>query len=124
MNLSEDAAFIRQQSEQWLTDTCRIKQFTGYTVFDGEYREDYSEIENVPCRVINRSARLQTNFSNQPEEVQLQLSRASLKFQLPFSTVITRKDKIEYDGVLFDLVDIPLKHALMGAFIVEVERSQ
>ncbi len=124
MSFSAQAALIRQQSERWLTDLCTIRKFQGYSVQDGEYTELFTELEDVPCRVINRSGRLQTNFQGQSEEVQLQVSRASLRFQLPFDTTLTMQDKIAYSGISFDLVDIPLKHSLMGAFVVEVERSQ
>jgi hypothetical protein len=124
MNFQSDAAFIRQQSEQWLTEVCSIQKFAGHVVTDGEYTTSYTTISGVACRVINRNGRLQTNFSNQQEEVQLQVSRASLRFQLPYSTELTLQDKIVFSGTMFDLVDIPVKHSLMGAFIVEVERSQ
>jgi hypothetical protein len=124
MNLQRDAAVIRQQSEQWLTDTCTIEHFAGHTVTDGEYATSYTTESGVPCRMINRSGRLTTNMAGQSEEVQLQVSSTSFRIQLPYSTSLSLSDKIVYSGTRFDLVVVPVKHSLMGAFIVDVERTQ
>lgn len=124
MSITDQALFIRQQSELWLTDSCVIRSHNGYAAVDGEYTESFTDSSPVPCRIINKSAKINADYSSQDDSLQLITNQTNLGFQLPFTTQITTKDKIVYNNVVYDVMDVPVKHSLMGAFIVRVEKRK
>lgn len=124
MTLSNSALYIREKAEMFLLDLCTLRQFTGFTVTDGEYIESFVDHENVKCRIVNKSGKSVPSFSDQEQQVQILKNQQSTKFQLPFDTEVTTKDKIVFNSVVYDVTDVPIKHSLMGAFIVSVEKQK
>jgi hypothetical protein len=123
MSLISEALYIREQSEQFLVDSCIIKVWGGFTTVDGEYAESFTDSAPTPCRVINKSGK--TGISaNAKDNIQLLTSLSSYRLQLPYTTTITTKDKILYNSILHDVVHVPLKHSLMGAFVIYMEKQQ
>lgn len=124
MTLTSAALFIRQQAESFLLDTCTLRLFTGYSTIDGEYLEAFTDRSNVRCRIINKSGKNVNSFTNQEEQVQILKNQQSTKVQLPFSTEVTTKDKLVHNGIVYDIIDVPIKHTLMGAFVIAIEKQK
>jgi hypothetical protein len=123
MSLISNALYIREQSELFLVDNCIIKVFNGFNTIDGEYAESFTDSAPTPCRVINRSGKTENPASSR-DNLQLLTSLSNYRLQLPYATTITVKDKILYNSILHDVVYVPLKHSLMGAFVVYMEKQQ
>jgi hypothetical protein len=124
MTLISSALYIRQQAESFMLDSCTLRVFTGYSTIDGEYTEQFTEQTNIKCRIINKSGKTLSSFTNQDEDVQILKNQQTTKIQLPFSVEVATKDKLVFDSVVYDIVDVPIKHSLMGAFIISVERQK
>jgi len=124
MTLTSAALYIRQQSEAFLVDTCTLQKFTGYSTIDGEYAETFKNQSNVQCRIINKSGKNLASFTNQEEQVQILKNQQNTKVQLLFSIEVTTKDKLVYAGTVYDIIDVPIKHSLMGAFVISIEKQK
>ena len=124
MILTDVALIIRQESEMFLADQCTINSYTGFATIDGEYVEHFTVTSGIACRVINKSSRNQTSFGNQPETTQISVNIQSTMLQLPYSVTVTTKDKIVYNSIMYDITDVPIKHSLMGAFIIGIEKHK
>lgn len=124
MTLTDIALVIREKSEMFLADQCTIRSYTGFATIDGEYTENFTVASGIPCRIINKSGKSQTAFNNQNETSQILVNTQSTMLQLPYSTSVTTKDKIVYNSVMYDVISVPIKHSLMGAFIVGIEKQK
>jgi|NOAtaT_7_FD_contig_21_5016189_length_1073_multi_9_in_0_out_0_2 hypothetical protein len=124
MNLIDQTLFIRQQAELFLVDTCTIRHHNGYSVIDGEYAESFTDLASIPCRVINKSGKVLGNYDSQQKELQYLTNTENLMLQLPFSTDINTKDKVILNSTTYDVVHVPVKHSLMGAFIIGIEKQK
>jgi hypothetical protein len=124
MTLTDVALVIRQKSEMFLADQCTIESYTGYATIDGEYVEHFTTSSGIACRVINKSGKNQNSFGNQSETTQILVNVQTTMLQLPYSTEISTKDKIVYNSIIYDVTYVPIKHSLMGAFIVGVEKQK
>lgn len=123
MSLISDTLYIREQSEQFLLDTCVVRQFNGFSTVDGEYAESYTDSAPIPCRVVNKAGRVSSPTSAK-DNVQLLTNVSNYKIQIPYSVDINEKDKILFNSVVYDVVFVPIKHALMGAFIISIEKQK
>jgi major membrane immunogen (membrane-anchored lipoprotein) len=124
MTLSSSALYVRQAAEMFLLDTCTIRQFTGYTVTDGEYIESFTNHDNIKCRIVNKSGKSVPSFSDQEQQVQILKNQQNTKIQLPYDVEVTTKDKVLFNGSVYDITDVPIKHTLMAAFIVSIEKQK
>jgi hypothetical protein len=124
MNLTNQALSIREQAELFLVDTCDIRHHNGYLITDGEYTESFIDSVSVPCRVINKSGKVLGNYDSQQKELQYLTSTENLQLQLPFSTSVSTKDKVTINSVNYDVVHVPVKHSLMGAFVIGIEKQK
>ncbi len=119
--LSSQVAYVRAQSELFMIDQCVIKHYVGITNVDGAYEDQFTVASGIPCRLINKIGTTVVNTSEQKDEVQLTLSTQSTKIQLPYTLDVTVKDIIVFNGAEFGIVDVPVKHSMMGAFVVTVQ---
>ena len=124
MNLTNQALSIREQAELFLVDTCDIRHHNGYLITDGEYTESFIDSVSVSCRVINKSGKVLGNYDSQQKELQYLTSTENLQLQLPFSTSVSTKDKVTINSVNYDVVHVPVKHSLMGAFVIGIEKQK
>jgi hypothetical protein len=124
MSWTDQALTVRTASESFLVDTCTIRTFNGYSTVDGEYTESFTDVNNVPCRLINRQGSVQQQPDSQERALQLLISTNTLKIQLPYAVSVTEKDKIIYNNTTYDVVYVPVKHSLMGAFVVQIEKRK
>lgn len=124
MSWTDQALTVRTASESFLVDTCTVRTFNGYSTVDGEYTESFTDTNNVPCRLINRQGSVQQQPDSQERALQLLITTNVLKIQLPYAVSITEKDKIIYNGATYDVVYVPVKHSLMGAFVVQIEKRK
>lgn len=124
MNLIDQALFVRQQAELFLVDTCTIRMYNGFSVVDGEYAESFTDSASTPCRIINKTGKVSENYDSQQKELQYLTSRETVFLQLPFSVSVNVKDKIYLNSVLYDVVYVPVKHSLMGAFVIGIEKQK
>lgn len=124
MSWTDQALSIRNAAEAFLVDTCTIRRFNGYGAVDGEYTESFSDVNNVPCRLINRQGSVQQQPDSQERALQLLISTNTIKMQLPYTTEVTEKDKIVFNTVTYDVTYVPAKHSLMGAFVIQLEKRK
>lgn len=124
MTLTDIALVIREKSEMFLADQCTIRSYTGFATVDGEYIENFTVSSGIPCRIINKSGKNQAAFNSQNEMSQILVNTQSTMLQLPYNTNIKTKDKIVYNSVMYDVINVPIKHSLMGAFIVGIEKQK
>jgi hypothetical protein len=123
MSLISNALYIREQSELFLVDNCIIKVFNGFNTIDGEYAESFTDSAATPCRIINKSGKINASQNSQ-DNLQILISQSALRIQLPYTTVISTRDKIVFNSVVYDVTSVPEKHSLMGAFIVSIEKQK
>ena len=124
MTLTDIALDIRARSEQFLYDQCTIRSYTGFATVDGEYIEQSTDVLNVPCRIINKTGKNSVSFQSQDELSQMLVNVQTTMMQLPFDVNVSVKDKIVFNSVLYEIVYVPVKHALMGAFIIGLEKHK
>jgi hypothetical protein len=124
MTLTDIALVIREKSEMFLVDQCTIKSYTGFATIDGEYIENFTTVSGVSCRIINKSGRNQASFDDQKDMTQILVNTQSTMLQLPYSVNVTTKDKVVYSSVVYDIINVPIKHSLMGAFIIGIEKKK
>jgi hypothetical protein len=124
MTLTDIALVIREKSEMFLVDQCTIRSYTGFATVDGEYIENFTVTSGIPCRIVNKSGKNQASFNNQDEMSQILVNTQSTMLQLPYSINVKTKDKVVYNSVMYDITNVPIKHSLMGAFIVEIEKKK
>lgn len=124
MTLIDKALFVRQQAELFLVDTCTIRAHGGFTVIDGEYAESFVDSAPTPCRIVNKSGKVMENYDSQQKELQYLTTRETVFLQLPFTVSLNTKDKIVFNSVVYDVTFVPVKHSLMGAFIIGMERQK
>ena len=121
MSLSSQVAYVRAQSELVMIDQCSLRRFAGITNVDGAYEDQFTVTSGIPCRLINKIGTTVVNTSEQKDEVQLTLSTQSTRIQLPYTLDVTVKDVIVFSGAEFSIVDVPVKHSMMGAFVVTLQ---
>lgn len=125
--IKNDVLRIRKDSEAFLTDACTVKHKTGEYVHLGQTYFTYDTGTAVPCRFINRSGNESTNVAAQQRTVQQVTFTGVYRLQLPFDTIITVGDKIEYvvDNQLriFEVTYVPPKHSMIGAFVVQLQED-
>lgn len=120
--LSSQVAYVRAQSELWMLDHCLIKQYTGISNVDGAYEDRFTTVSGIPCRIVNKAGGTVINTTKQQNETQFTVSTLSTRIQLPYTVNVTVKDLIIFNNETYSIVDVPIKHALMGAFIVTLEK--
>ena len=124
MSWTDQALTVRAASESFLVDTCTVRTFNGYSTIDGEYTESFTNVNDVPCRLVNRQGSVQQQLDSQERSLQLLTSINTIKIQLPYARAITEKDKIIHNNVTYDVTYVPVKHSLMGAFVVQIEKRK
>ena len=124
MTLTDIALVIREKSEMFLVDQCTIRSYTGFATVDGEYVENFSNVTGVACRIVNKSGKNQSTLTNQDEKTQILVNTQSIMLQLPYSVTVKTKDKIIFNSVVYDIINVPIKHSLMGAFIIGIEKQK
>lgn len=122
MSLSSQVAYVRAQSELFMLDQCSIKQYTGISNVDGAYEDQFTIASGIPCRIVNKAGGTIINTTKQQNETQFTVSTQSTKIQLPYTFHVTLKDLVIFDNELYSIVDVPIKHSMMGAFVVTLER--
>lgn len=122
MSLSSQVAYVRAQSELFMLDHCSIKQYTGITNIDGAYEDQFTVASGIPCRIVNKAGGTVINTTKQQNETQFTVSTQSNKIQLPYAINVTVKDLIIFNNETYSIVDVPIKHAMMGAFVVTLEQ--
>lgn len=121
--LQTHIAKVRASVEEFLLDTCTIKQFTGYTQTKGQATPQYTSLENVPCRIINKSGADNVQVASQYRSVQQAVNVSLIRVQLPFDQDVTTNDKIVINAIQHDVVFVPIKGELTGAFVVWMRRE-
>lgn len=121
MSFSSQVAYVRAQSELFMLDQCSIKHYTGITNVDGTYEDQFTVASSIPCRIINKTGSTSINTSDQQNEVQFTLATQSTKIQLPYTLHVTVKDIVVFDGAEYTIADVPIKHTMMGAFVITVQ---
>ena len=124
MTLIDVALSIRAESEKFLVSQCILRKYTGFATIDGEYQESFVDSVNIPCRVINKTGKSNTAFGSQDEQTRILVNVQSTQMQLPYNTEVSTKDKLIFDSVTYDITSVPIKHALMGAFIIAIEKQK
>ena len=105
-----------------MLDHCLIKQYTGISNVDGAYEDRFTTVSGIPCRIVNKAGGTVINTTKQQNETQFTVSTLSTRIQLPYTVNVTVKDLIIFNNETYSIVDVPIKHALMGAFIVTLEK--
>ena len=113
-------ARIRSDAEAFLLDTAYIKRKTGQTVTRGQTTFTYADPVETVCRLINRSGNDETPIASQFRAVQQSANTSLFKMQLPYDADITIDDKIIYNDEEFDIVHVPVKHEMMGGFVISL----
>jgi SPP1 family predicted phage head-tail adaptor len=67
---------------------------------------------------------VQQQPDSQERALQLLISTNTIKIQLPYTTEITEKDKVVFNNVIYDVIYVPAKHSLMGAFVIQLEKKK
>ncbi len=119
--LLQQVEAIREQSEQFLLDTAYIKRKVSSTVTRGVPNVVYADPVEIACRLINRSGADETPIASQFRAVQITTNVSIYRMQLPYDTELGIEDLIVYNGQDYDVVHVPAKHSLMGAFIVYLQ---
>jgi hypothetical protein len=121
--LLANIAHIRASVEVFLLDVCTIKHHVGYVVERGQSNPAYTIEDNVPCRVINKSGADNVQVASQYRSVQQATNVSLIRIQLPFDQEINLNDKVIIDDIEHSVAFPPIKHKLMGAFVVWLKRE-
>ena len=116
-----DVLLIRQKAEEFLLSSAELIRFLGTQSQDGEIVNAYAAPEVISCRILNRSGDVTSSVAAQFRALQQSTTRQLYRMQLPYSLVVTTKDKIIYNGNKYDIKYVPIKHEMMGAQIIFIE---
>ena len=116
-----DVLLIRQKAEEFLLSSAELIRFLGTQSQDGEIVNAYAAPEVIACRILNRSGDVTSSVAAQFRALQQSTTRQLYRMQLPYSLVVTTKDKIIYNGNKYDIKYVPIKHEMMGAQIIFIE---
>jgi SPP1 family predicted phage head-tail adaptor len=117
----DDVLLIRQKAEEFLKSQAQLLRFLGTTTEDGGIIQQYAPPENIICRIINRSGDVTSSAAAQFRALQQSSTRQLYRIQIPYDLQVSLRDRIIYNGKVFDIKYVPVRHELMGAQIIFVE---
>lgn len=119
-------ADIRTKSADFLLDTCVLKRKTGEQVIDGESRPVYATGVSIACRLIIRSGSESNNVAAQQRAIELGVFTGIYRMQLPYGTLVTADDRIEYTDTvnstlrIFEVIFAPPFNKFTAAYVVTI----
>ena len=117
---------IRLRAADFLLDTCTLLRRTGEQVINGESVPTFADGVELSCRLITRTGSESNNVASQERVIAQGIFTGLYRMQLPFGTVVTEDDRIQYTDTensnvrTFEVIFAPPFNLYTGAYVVNL----